>query len=148
MAATSHTTATLAAVDILRSGGNAMDAAVAACAVQNAVEAGSTGIGGDCFALLSRGGSENVIAYNGSGRTPSAASADWYERQGITVIERNSPHAVTVPGAVEAWARLIADHGRMQCRWRKSWRRRSTWRATDTRSRRASPTTSQISAIS
>jgi gamma-glutamyltranspeptidase/glutathione hydrolase len=113
MAATSHTTATLAAVDILRSGGNAMDAAVAACAVQNAVEAGSTGIGGDCFALLSRGGSENVIAYNGSGRTPSAASADWYERQGITVIERNSPHAVTVPGAVEAWARLIADHGRM-----------------------------------
>lgn len=113
MAATSHATATLAAVEILRDGGNAIDAAVAACAVQSVVEAGSTGIGGDCFALVSRGGSQDVIAYNGSGRTPLAATAEWYERQGVKAIERHSPHAVTVPGAVEAWARLITDHGRL-----------------------------------
>jgi len=112
MAATSHALATLAAVEALRDGGNAVDAAITACAVQCVVEAGSTGIGGDCFVLLSRGGSPDVIAYNGSGRTPMAATAEWCERQGVTAIERHSPHAVTVPGAVEAWARLIADHGR------------------------------------
>ena len=112
MAATSHVAATLAAVDALRDGGNAIDAAVSACAVQCVVEAGSTGIGGDCFALLSRRGSADVIAYNGSGRTPMAATPEWYERHGLTTIERHSPHAVTIPGAVEAWSRLIKDHGR------------------------------------
>jgi gamma-glutamyltranspeptidase/glutathione hydrolase len=76
MAATSHVAATLAAVDALRDGGNAIDAAVTACAVQCVVEAGSTGIGGDCFALLSRRGSADAIAYNGSGRTPMAATSE------------------------------------------------------------------------
>ena len=103
---------TLAAVDALRGGGNAVDAAVTACAVQCVVEAGSTGIGGDCFALVSRGGSTDVIGYNGSGRTPAAATAEWYEQHGFASIERSSPHAVTIPGAVEAWSRLIEDHGR------------------------------------
>jgi gamma-glutamyltranspeptidase/glutathione hydrolase len=113
MAATSHPAATLVAIDVLRTGGRAIDAAVAACAVQNVVEAGSTGIGGDCFAMLAAQGTADVIAYNGSGRTPAAATFEWYERAGVKSIERSSPHAVTVPGAVEAWARLIADHGRM-----------------------------------
>jgi gamma-glutamyltranspeptidase/glutathione hydrolase len=113
MAATSHPAATLAAVDVLRGGGNAIDAAITACAVQGVVEAGSTGIGGDCFALFSRGGSTDVVAYNGSGRTPMAATPEWYELNGVAAIERHSPHAVTIPGAVEAWSRLIADHGRL-----------------------------------
>lgn len=113
MAATSHPAATLAALDILRAGGNAIDAAVGACAVQCVVEAGSTGIGGDCFVLYSPGGSTDIRAYNGSGRTPAAATLDWYAKAGITALERHSPHAVTVPGAVEAWARLVKDHGRL-----------------------------------
>lgn len=116
MAATSHPASTLAALDILRAGGNAIDAAVGACAVQCVVEAGSTGIGGDCFALIAKGGSDQVIGYNGSGRTPAAAHLDWYRQQGINAIPRHSPHAVTVPGAVEAWARLVEDHGRMSLR--------------------------------
>src|SRR5580704_7131274 len=116
MAATSHADATLAAVDALRDGGNAIDAAITACAVQCVVEAGSTGIGGDCFVQLSRGGSADVIAYNGSGRTPIAATPEWYERHGVTTIDRHSPHAVTIPGAVEAWSRLIRDHGRRPLR--------------------------------
>lgn len=113
MAATSHPMATLTAIEILKSGGRAIDAAVGACAVQCVVEAGSTGIGGDCFALLASNGSDAVVAYNGSGRTPAAAHFDWYKDNGIASIERSSPHAVTIPGAVDAWTRLVADHGRM-----------------------------------
>ncbi|WP_137153702.1 gamma-glutamyltransferase family protein [Rhizobium sp. FKL33] len=113
MAATSHPASTIAALDILRAGGNAVDAAVGVCAVQGVVEAGSTGIGGDCFALLAKGGSDQIIGYNGSGRTPASAQLNWYLKQGIESIGRQSPHSVTVPGAVEAWARLVADHGRM-----------------------------------
>lgn len=111
MAATSHPLATLAALDVLRTGGNAMDAAVAACAVQCVVEPQSTGIGGDCFALYSREGSDDIVAFNGSGRAPAKATADFFAKKGIGAIDSHSPHAVTVPGAVDAWARLIADHG-------------------------------------
>ena len=113
MAATCHPTATLTAIDILKSGGRAIDAAVAAYAVQCVVEAGSTGIGSDCFALLAPNGGDQVIAYNGSGRTPAAAEFEWFKDRGISEITRSSPHAVTVPGAVDAWTRQVADHGRM-----------------------------------
>jgi len=115
MAATSHGLATLTALDVLRDGGNAMDAAVAACAVQGVVEPQSTGIGGDCFALYAprggTGGSSEIVAFNGSGRAPEAATAQWYADQGIGKIERLTPHSVTVPGAVDAWAQLLRDHG-------------------------------------
>ncbi len=111
MAATSHPLATMTAVRVLQDGGNAMDAAVAACAVQCVVEPQSTGIGGDCFVLYAPGGGDEVIAFNGSGRAPAAASADWYAGRGITEIDPHSPHAVTVPGAIDAWARLVEDHG-------------------------------------
>jgi len=88
-----------------------MDAAVAACAVQCVVEPGSTGIGGDCFCLYSKGGTEEIVAFNGSGRAPAAASVEWYQDQGISEIEVNTPHAVTVPGSIDAWSQLVGDHG-------------------------------------
>jgi gamma-glutamyltranspeptidase/glutathione hydrolase len=111
MAATSHSLATLTALDVLRAGGNAMDAAVAACAVQGVVEPESTGIGGDCFVLYAPRGSSEIVAFNGSGRAPQAAHPGWYAEQGIAQIERYTPHAVTVPGAIDAWAQLLRDHG-------------------------------------
>lgn len=111
MAATSHPLSTLAALDVLKAGGNAMDAAMCACAVQCVVEPQSTGIGGDCFALIAPGGTDKIVAYNGSGRAPAAATPEWYASQGITEIDSATPHAASVPGTIEAWARLAADHG-------------------------------------
>ncbi|WP_158964984.1 gamma-glutamyltransferase [Chachezhania sediminis] len=113
MAATSHTLSTQAAVDVLRRGGNALDAAIAAVAVQGVVEPGSTGIGGDCFCLFAKGGTDEIVAFNGSGSAPSGATPEWFAAQGITKIERQTPHSVTIPGAVDAWDRLVRDHGTM-----------------------------------
>jgi gamma-glutamyltranspeptidase / glutathione hydrolase len=110
MAATSHPLATEAAVAILRDGGNAVDAAIAASAVLCLAEPHMTGIGGDSFVLYSpKGGLP--LALNGSGRAPAAATLDWYLERGFRDIPERSAHAVTVPGAVDAWIRLLTDHG-------------------------------------
>jgi gamma-glutamyltranspeptidase/glutathione hydrolase len=110
MAATSHPMATLAALDVLRSGGNAADAAIAAVAMQCVVEPESTGIGGDCFVLYSRKGALPV-ALNGSGRAPAKATVDWYVERGIGEIGVQTPHAVTIPGSIDAWCTFNREYG-------------------------------------
>ncbi|WP_374299768.1 gamma-glutamyltransferase [Ferrovibrio sp.] len=117
-AATSHALATQAAIEILRRGGNATDAAIAACAVQCVVEPGSTGIGGDNFVLYAPAGTDlraggKVYGLNGSGRAPKGLSADYLLKQGIREIGLTSVHAVTIPGAIDAWSKLNARFGSM-----------------------------------
>src|SRR6185437_3954361 len=94
MAATSHPLATLTALEVLRGGGNAVDAALATVAVLGVVEPQMTGIGGDCFVLYSKAGAQ-PIALNGSGRAPMKATVEWYRANGIRSIEVQTPHAVT-----------------------------------------------------
>src|SRR6202522_3697668 len=113
MVATSHPLAALTAIDVLRSGGNAVDAAVAACALLGVIEPQSTGIGGDCFALIQPRGEGKIVAYNGSGRAPMAATPEWDLDRNIHAIPLTSAHAVSIPGAVDAWATILRDHGKL-----------------------------------
>lgn len=110
--ATSHPLSTEEGIRILRRGGSAVDAAIAAVAVQGVVEPYSTSIGGDCFALV-RKPAGGIIALNGSGALPQAFDAERVRSEEPRGIGERSPHAVTVPGAIAAWERLNADHGKL-----------------------------------
>ncbi|MFC4271418.1 gamma-glutamyltransferase [Sneathiella chungangensis] len=111
--ATSSTHSSQAALSILKSGGNAMDAAIAACAIQCVVDPMQTGIGGDCFALVAVGGGGDIEGLNGSGKAPAALSADYLMSKGINKLDPESAHSVTIPGAIVAWTRLHEKYGSM-----------------------------------
>jgi gamma-glutamyltranspeptidase/glutathione hydrolase len=114
MVATSQPLAALVGIDILKRGGNAIDAAVATAAMLNVVEPMSTGIGGDAFALIFLAGSGEVKALNGSGRAPLTATVDEYHRRGHNdKIPLFDILAVSVPGTVDAWATALETHGTM-----------------------------------
>ena len=114
--ATSQPLAAQAGLQILKDGGNAIDAAVATAAVLNVVEPMSTGIGGDMFALIWDKTERKVIALNGSGRQAAAANVDDVRKAGFDAIPNNGPgshFAVSVPGTVHGWETALIRYGRM-----------------------------------
>jgi len=112
MAATSHPLATEEAIKILKKGGNAVDAAIAASVVLSVVEPNATSIGGDCFAIIKMEGKEPV-SYNGSGIAPKKANYEFFKKNNIDTIGLTSPHSVTVPGALDAWKNIHKDFGKL-----------------------------------
>jgi gamma-glutamyltranspeptidase/glutathione hydrolase len=113
MCATSHPLAAQAAVDVLKRGGNAVDAAIAGAVILGQAEPAMTGIGGDCFALISPAGGDDVISINGSGRAPAAANADDLRGRGEATVPLYGPEAVTVPGAIDAFCTMSERWGRL-----------------------------------
>ncbi|MFN4203069.1 MAG: gamma-glutamyltransferase family protein [Tabrizicola sp.] len=111
MCATSHPIASQVAIEVLKSGGNAVDAAIAGALVLGIAEPQMTGIGGDCFVLLKPAGSEEIVALNGSGRSPAGLNADDLRARGLTAMPIQAVEAVTLPGAIDAFCRLNADYG-------------------------------------
>lgn len=112
-AATSHPVGTMVAIDTLRKGGTAVDAAIAACAVQCVVEPMSTGLGGDCFALVVPPGESEPVGLNASGYAPAGLTAEIARAEDGDTIGLQSPHSVTIPGAVAGWKMLHDRFGRL-----------------------------------
>ena len=113
MAASSQTLSTLEAISILKRGGNAVDAAIAASAVQTVIEPNSTSVGGDCFAIISMNGNK-PISVNGSGIAPKKSNLDYFESKNIKKIDNTSPHSVTIPGAIHAWHSMHERFGKLE----------------------------------
>lgn len=113
MAATSQPLAVAAGLEMLRQGGNAVDAAVAMAAALNVTEPTSTGIGGDCFALVYDARLRKVSALNGSGRAPASLTLERLQREGFGgSLPEFHAYTVTVPGACAGWCGLVERHGR------------------------------------
>jgi gamma-glutamyltranspeptidase/glutathione hydrolase len=113
-AATAHPLATLIAIDALRAGGSAADAAIAANIALGLVEPIACGIGGDAFALVWDPNSRQVVGLNGSGRSPGSLSLETHRaRARGGLIHSHGVVSVSTPGAVDAWRMLHARYGKL-----------------------------------
>jgi gamma-glutamyltranspeptidase/glutathione hydrolase len=113
MAATSHPLATQIALEIMKKGGNAIDAAIAANAALGLMEPTSNGIGGDLFAIVWDAKTESLYGLNASGRSPRSLTLEWFRQEGIEKIPPYGPLPVSVPGAVDGWFELHGRFGRL-----------------------------------
>jgi gamma-glutamyltranspeptidase/glutathione hydrolase len=113
MAATSQPLATQVATDILKKGGNAIDAAIAANAMLGLVEPTGNGIGGDLFAIVWDAETEKLYGLNASGRSPYSLTLDYFRKQELNRIPPRGPLPVTVPGCVDGWFELHGRFGRL-----------------------------------
>lgn len=113
MCATSHPLASMVAIDTLKRGGNAVDAAIAGAVLLGLCEPAMTGIGGDMFALVKPAGSDTPVALNASGRAPAGFDAAALRAAGHDAIPARSVHAITVPGAIDGFDRLSARYGKL-----------------------------------
>jgi gamma-glutamyltranspeptidase/glutathione hydrolase len=114
MVATSQPLASQTGIEVLKRGGNAVDAAVAMAAVLNVTEPNMTGIGGDMFAMIYSAKSRKLDALNASGRAPRTLSAEYFRSRGITQMPTTGMEPITVPGAVDGWITLLDKYGTMK----------------------------------
>ncbi len=113
MAATSHPLATQVAIDILKNGGNAIDAAIAANACLGLMEPTGNGIGGDLFAIVWDAKTRKLYGINASGRSPYALKKQYFLDNGLTAIPPRGPLPVSVPGCVDGWFELHGKFGKL-----------------------------------
>jgi gamma-glutamyltranspeptidase/glutathione hydrolase len=113
MAATSQPLATLAAVETLKAGGSAVDAAIAANAVLGVTEPTGCGVGGDLFAIVWDAKTNRLYGLNASGRSPRGLTLEIFARHGLKRVPKVGPLAVSVPGCVDGWAELHGRFGRL-----------------------------------
>ncbi len=113
MAATSHPLATQIALDILKQGGSAVDAAIAANAALGLMEPTGNGIGGDLFAIVWDAKTQKLHGLNGSGRSPKSLTLKHFQQLGLKAIPAHGPLPVSVPGAVDGWFALHQKFGKL-----------------------------------
>ncbi len=113
MAATSQPLATQVALDIMKKGGNAIDAAIAANAMLGLLEPTGSGMGGDIFAIVWDAKSKKLYGLNGSGRSPKSLSRQWFIDHGYNKIPSHGPLPVSVPGTVDGWFMLHNRFGQL-----------------------------------
>ena len=111
MVASSQPLATLAGVEMLMNGGNAIDAAIATAAVLGVVEPSSIGIGSDAFCLFYSAKDKSIKGLDASGRSPGAANLANCRRLGFKEMPQRGIHSVTLPGAVHGWETLLKAYG-------------------------------------
>ena len=114
MAATSHPLATQTAISILRNGGNAIDAAIAANSVLGLVEPTGCGIGGDLFAIVWVEADKKLYGLNASGPAPKKLDISYFRKNNLPVIPPYGHLPVTIPGAVQGWAELHKKFGKLE----------------------------------
>jgi len=114
MVATSHPLATQIGLDILKSGGNAIDAAIAANAALGLMEPTGSGVGGDLFAIVWDAKTKKLYGLNASGRSPKGLTLEYFEKEGMEKIPAFGPLPVSVPGAVDGWFELHQKFGSMK----------------------------------
>src|SRR5210317_640304 len=113
MVATSHPLATQIGLDILKRGGSAIDAAIAANAALGLMEPTGCGIGGDLFAIVWDAETETLHGLNGSGRSPQSLTLQHFRDNDITELPYLGPLTVSVPGAVDGWFELHSRFGKL-----------------------------------
>ena len=113
MAATSQPLATQIALDILKAGGSAVDAAIAANAALGLMEPTGCGVGGDLFAIHWDADKNELTGLNASGRSPKTMTLQYFQKNGIHKIPSFGPLPVSVPGAVDGWFELHGRYGRL-----------------------------------
>ena len=116
MVATSQPAAAAVGIDILKAGGNAVDAAIAVNAMLTVVEPHNCGLGGDLFAIVWEAQTGKLHGLNASGRSPFAISRDLFKQRGLDRIPLRGPLSWSVPGCVDGWFELHGRLGRMDIR--------------------------------